>query len=251
MRLEGIYQSKGPARKATLLKRLALQKMADGEDVREHIRTFFDAVDKLTEMEVIINPDLLAILLLYSLPSQYENFRCAIESRDELPTPEALRIKIIEESDARKKDNVLVQNAMAIKPYANKNWKNKKKATSKNEDKEKSKLKCHSCGKIEHKAADCWYRDKQLAKTAEDIGFFTTLATKPLETDEAHEARRRLAKITEGEVSRAIAEDGECRSQRAGPLDDSIRSFPKDAEGATVANRSENNKSTHALTNSQ
>ncbi|EGI68269.1 Retrovirus-related Pol polyprotein from transposon TNT 1-94, partial [Acromyrmex echinatior] len=155
LRLEGIYQSKGPARKATLLKRLALQKMADGEDVREHIRTFFDAVDKLTEMEVIINPDLLAILLLYSLPSQYENFRCAIESRDELPTPEALRIKIIEKSDVRKKDNILVQNAMAIKPYANKNWKNKKKATSKNEDKEKSKLKCHSCGKIGHKAADC------------------------------------------------------------------------------------------------
>ena len=46
LRLEGIYQSKGPARKATLLKRLALQKMADGEDMREHIRTFFDAVEE-------------------------------------------------------------------------------------------------------------------------------------------------------------------------------------------------------------
>ena len=177
--------------------------------MREHIRTFFDAVDKLTEMEVIINPDLLAILLLYSLPSQYDNFRCAIESRDELPAPEALRIKIIEESDARKKDNnVLVQNAMAVKPYANKNWKNKKKAAPKNEvDKEKSKLKCHSCGKTGHKAADCWHRDKQLAKTAEDIGFF---ATKPLlpETGEAHETRRRLAEITEGVGCRAIAKDG-------------------------------------------
>ena len=180
-------------------------------------------------MEVIINPDVLAILLLYSLPSQYENFRCAIESRDELPAPEALRIKIIEESDARKKDNnVLVQNAMTVKPYANKNWKNKKKAPKNEVDKEKSKLKCHSCGKTGHKAADCWHRDKQLAKTAEDIGFFTTLATKPLlpETDEAHETRRRLAEITEGEVSRAIAEDGECRPPRAGPLGDSVRSFP-------------------------
>ena len=139
---------------------------------------------------------------------------------------------------------------MAVKPYANKNWKNKKKAAPKNEvDKEKSKLKCHSCGKTGHKAADCWHRDKQLAKTAEDIGFFTTLATKPLlpETDEAHETRRRLAEITEGEVSRAIAEAGECRPPRAGPLGDTVRRFPRDAEGATVANRSENNESTHAL----
>jgi hypothetical protein len=67
-----------------------------------HLNGFFDAVDKLGEMDVGINPDLLAIMLLYSLPSSFENFRCAIESRDELPDPETLRVKIIEENDARK-----------------------------------------------------------------------------------------------------------------------------------------------------
>ena len=102
MRLKSIYQSRGPARKATLLKRLTQHKMADGEDMHDHVRCFFDTVDKLTEMEVDMNPDLLAILLLYSLPSNFENFRCAIESRDELPTPEALRVKIVEESNARR-----------------------------------------------------------------------------------------------------------------------------------------------------
>lgn len=79
--------------------------MDDGGDVREHVSNIFDAVDKLSEMEVTINPDLLAIMLLYSLPPRFENFRCAIESRDELPSPETLRIKIIEESDARAKDS--------------------------------------------------------------------------------------------------------------------------------------------------
>ena len=69
--------------------------MAEGEDVREHIRRFFDAVDKLHEMEVEINQDLLTILVLYSLPGSFENFRCAIESRDELSDSEALKIKII------------------------------------------------------------------------------------------------------------------------------------------------------------
>lgn len=55
-------------------------------------------------MDVVINSDLLAIMLLYSLPSSFENFRCAIESRDELPALEVLKVKIIEESEARKNE---------------------------------------------------------------------------------------------------------------------------------------------------
>lgn len=53
--------------------------MENNEDVREYLRKFFDTVDKLTDMEVDINLDLLTVMLLYSLPSCYENFWCAIE----------------------------------------------------------------------------------------------------------------------------------------------------------------------------
>jgi len=52
-------------------------------------------MNKLAEMDVEINSDLLTIILLYSLPPSFANFRCAIESRDELPTPEVLRVKIV------------------------------------------------------------------------------------------------------------------------------------------------------------
>ena len=41
-KLEEIYQSKGPARKATMLKKLTRTKMKDGENVKEHLDTFFD-----------------------------------------------------------------------------------------------------------------------------------------------------------------------------------------------------------------
>lgn len=90
--------------------------MENGGDFRDHIRKFFDAIDKLGEMEVDIHPDLLSIVLFYNLPSSYENFRCAIESRDELPSPETLRIKIVEESEARSNDitRTPVQNALYI-----------------------------------------------------------------------------------------------------------------------------------------
>lgn len=62
---------------------------------------FCHAVDKLSEMEVIIHNDLLAILLLYYLLQSFVNFRNAIESRDDLQSPKVLYLKIIEENDFR------------------------------------------------------------------------------------------------------------------------------------------------------
>lgn len=62
LRLESTYQSKGPARKATLLKRVALSRMRESDKVRYHLNDFFDAVAKLKEIGVAIGDELLAIL---------------------------------------------------------------------------------------------------------------------------------------------------------------------------------------------
>lgn len=62
LKLKEIYQSQGPARKATLLKKLTLHKMAESGDVRDHLNGFFDTVDKLGEMDIDINPDLLTVM---------------------------------------------------------------------------------------------------------------------------------------------------------------------------------------------
>ena len=93
----------GPARKAAFPKQLTLLKKKEGEDVRQHLGRFFNAVDKLGKMNLERNGDLLSIMLLYSLPASYENFRCAIETRDELPTNEVLKIKILEETKHKNK----------------------------------------------------------------------------------------------------------------------------------------------------
>lgn len=168
LKLQDIYQSKGPARKATLLKQLILQKMQEGEDIREHLRKFFDAVDKLNDMEVTINPDLLAILLIYSLPISFENFRCAIESRDQLPDPESLRIKIIEESDARNNSRAETpQNAMySYNKHQKFKYRNRDKSANphqaspcKNNTKEPFKFQCHKCRRFGHKASECRSKD--------------------------------------------------------------------------------------------
>lgn len=58
-------------------------------------------------MDIPIADDLLSILLLYSVPNTYENFRCAIESRDQLPTPDALKIKLLEQANSRHNSNIV------------------------------------------------------------------------------------------------------------------------------------------------
>ncbi|KZC04663.1 hypothetical protein WN55_00739 [Dufourea novaeangliae] len=153
-----------------------LHTLVESEDVREHIRKFFDVIDKLSEMEIPINEDLLAIMLLYSLPTSFENFRCAIESHDELPSPETLRIKSIEKSDARKNDarNSDGQGAMIANRGARKFRNQKKKTTERNDTstKEVFEYQYHRCRKYGHKAADCRKNDDRRsdARKAEEIG---------------------------------------------------------------------------------
>lgn len=105
--LEKFYQCKGPARKGALLKQIILLKMEVGEDVLEHLNKFTDTVDELEELEVTIHEGLLSITMLYNFSLTFENYRVTIESRDTLPTPDHLIIKIIEEYDVSDKDMVL------------------------------------------------------------------------------------------------------------------------------------------------
>lgn len=56
---------------------------ADDGEIRNHMNTFFNIVDKLDEFDVDINQDLRFVVVLYS----------AIDSRDEL--------KLIDDSDVR------------------------------------------------------------------------------------------------------------------------------------------------------
>lgn len=138
-KLQTIHASKGPARKASLLKQLTLYKMGDDEDIQDHLAQFFDAKDKLNDMGVDIHKDLTSILLLYSLPASFENFRCAIESRDEFPDPDILKIKIVEESNARntEDENVSLVKNKSVKPVTY------------------FKYKCFKCHRFGHRASEC------------------------------------------------------------------------------------------------
>lgn len=152
-KLKSMYQSSGPARKASLLKRLVLTRMQEEDDLKKHIADFFDAVKKLREIGLIVIDELLAILLLYSLPDSFAMFRTAIESRDDLPSTETLKVKIIEDFEARK-SKTTDQGAMFVKRI-NKNKNVNLKKNNDNRCFNKNNVECFRCGRRGHLAKEC------------------------------------------------------------------------------------------------
>lgn len=116
LRIESTHRSKDPARKASLLKKVTLTRMKETDDLQVHLTEFFEAESKLREIGLVIPDDVLTILLLYSSPESFHMFRRAIETRDEYPAPEVLRVKILEVRESQKiHENASEQNAMYAK----------------------------------------------------------------------------------------------------------------------------------------
>ncbi|KMQ87617.1 retrovirus-related pol polyprotein from transposon tnt 1-94 [Lasius niger] len=150
-------------------------------------------------MEVVMNPDLLTVILLYSLPQCFENFWCAIESRDELPTPEVLRVKIIEEHDARKNDTCVTGQGVIIAKRFEKR-KNSKEKRGNVASQKPFKFKCHRCEKTGHKASVCHSRiedyqtfaknpEKGKMADTDDVCVFACAPTKKSEEQVAFQTR--------------------------------------------------------------
>ena len=123
-----------------------------------------DIVDKLKELGVETNQDLLSVMLLRSLPENFENFRCTMSSRDELPSLETLQIKVEEGFDARKEGNTdQVQSAMYAGKHKGKFAKSLKMPELAKRD---AKMKHYKCGDIGHRAKNCFKPRKDKDKSA-------------------------------------------------------------------------------------
>lgn len=153
MKIQKTYQSSGPARKATLLKRLLTRKPKKEEEISEYLKEFCNVVDQLKVIKVSVCEDMLVSIILNNLPSEYENFRCAVESRDELIKLDILRIKLIEEEAARKERHEVNDDVLIAKENSNNNdYKKHEKNVKANVY---GSIRCYKCNKIGHKAVNC------------------------------------------------------------------------------------------------
>lgn len=152
--LKKTHKSRGPVRKAVLYRQLYQMKRKPKQSMTQFVNDFMEKSELLEEVGIKIPAELLSIMLLSSLQEEYENFRAAIESRDEIPTIDNLKLKLIEE-DARWTD-------------ANKNEENSQgaflsKGKEKSQDSGRNKFsksqnkfleKCYNCGKAGHRISD-------------------------------------------------------------------------------------------------
>ncbi|GBM06044.1 hypothetical protein AVEN_49427-1 [Araneus ventricosus] len=155
--------------------------METGSDVRDHIRKFFDIIDKLQDLDIVIDEDLTSVMFLYSLPANFETFRVAIESRDELPKLDTLRIKIIDKWQSRADQSLSKDDgAYAAKfenQFRNQRFKAKTKPKETVDEKRRNtpkphrslEIKCWTCGLEGHVSGEC--EQKKHSKTHSAVGF--------------------------------------------------------------------------------
>lgn len=175
--LEQIYESKGPVRKATLYKQLYRMKKDPDTSMAKYLNDFTSKAEQLTEAGINIPDDLLSIMLLGSLPEGFESFTVAIESRDEIPSVNNLKIKLLEE-EARQIDRDgfndkgqrkgISDEALLTKTMKSKSNRMNKNMNISKQQQPKFSGKCYECGKIGHKGADCYTRKKREAKVKEE-----------------------------------------------------------------------------------
>lgn len=163
-KLKKVHSRMGPSRKVTLFKSLIHARASDDKPISDYLDNFSDIVEKLTELGIEIQDEVLCIILLCSLPATYENFVIAIESRDTLPTFDNVKSKIAEESlrrDSNKNDQVPGENAENSAFYTHQKQNNPKPNFR------KTKIKCYNCGKFGHKSFQCQKGDDK-SKTSDE-----------------------------------------------------------------------------------
>lgn len=166
--LKAVFESRGPVRKAALYKQLQRMEKKPNITMTQYVTEFTRKAEQLEEAGIEIPNELLSIMLLGSLPTEFENFSVAIESRDEIPTLENLKIKLIEE-EARQNDRVARtsedynNDALLTKgrPERSKGPNAKPKDSHTKANVNKFSGKCFNCGKSGHMSRFCRAKPKR------------------------------------------------------------------------------------------
>lgn len=173
-KLQQLHTQVGPIRKVQLYQKLLRFNMQQDENIGAHVNSFVETIERLAEMDIKINEELKVIMLLSSLPDTWEHFVVAIETRDELPTFEIVKVKLLEEG-ARKKEKAEREGnaaSQAVYTYTqakgnrDKGENNNTKRNERTSEKQKFNGKCFICEKPGHRASECRNKKKSATDSA-------------------------------------------------------------------------------------
>ena len=174
------FEEKTVSRKVMLRRKLYSMRM-EGKSAVDHINTLRTVNDNLQSLgDALLEKDLVMILLS-SLPEEYNNLITTLETlKDEQLTWEYVRDRVLAEFERRKSfeqskvksdDNALFSGAAGSSGFSKSNW----KGTGGNDGTQKpskSKVKCHYCKKMGHIKKDCTKFKADKEKKEKESGNF-------------------------------------------------------------------------------
>ena len=153
--LKEYHQKATLTSKVLLLKRLCRTVLSDDGNMEAHISGFSHTVNQLTALGTELDDNLLAAMLLGSLPESYDTLITALESRPEKDiTSQLIKSKLIDGYKRRKgqkdiRDNLISETAVKT-TYSNNSGQKENNINSRQDGRS-----CYFCKKAGHIKPDC------------------------------------------------------------------------------------------------
>lgn len=160
LKLESLYMTKTLANRLHLKQRLFTMRMAEGTPIKSHLDTFMSIIMDLKNMEVNIDDEDQALLLLCSLPPSYKHFReTLVYGRESITLDDVKSSMFSKEIMDRELTTASTSGVKEEALYVK--GKQKEKDSGKDKTKSKPKRFCTFCNKKGHNIEQCWSKKKQ------------------------------------------------------------------------------------------
>lgn len=171
-KLEELFLKKSLAKRLYMKRNLYMFSMKDGTTLKDHVDEFNKLILDLENVNIVLEDEDRALILLSSLPDSYEHFVDTLFYGRQTLTLNDVK-NTLESKDLKRriygKDQNPVESLIAKAKPDKKFYKDKKNSNQKDKpDKKKKKRKCYFCQKEGHYIKDC-FEKKKLEKFAKVI----------------------------------------------------------------------------------
>ncbi|BBH04434.1 hypothetical protein Prudu_015575 [Prunus dulcis] len=202
-KLSSMYERKTAQNKASVIRRLVNLKYRDGRSVTEHLSDFQGLINLLTNMKMVLDDELQALVLLSSLPDSWDTLVVSLSNSapQGVLTLDIVKDSMFNEEARRKEQGVVAESEALVSEYRGRtnnrkfHRRDKSKGRSRDGSRGRSKtrkdLECYHCGGIGHMKREC-----RLFKREQDRG------------NEKSDARHTTATTSDGNEVIILCGDG-------------------------------------------